>query len=467
MKRFATLLVVLILVLSTSAFAQYNFYDYDFLGGGARAQGMGKAYYAVSDDITAGTWNPAGLIAIDKPVLGLSWSSLSPSGKSNVTVFESITGNHSGSFGDISSLNFVAPIRIKGHPFALSLSYNLNFTTFSQSDLAISDQVNFSYYTPSLGVLVDTNDIYINQNLSMEGGVRSLNLGFGTRIYDNLMFGFSTNVYTGHSLLKQISDVNIYDLRYQDLVQRGDDNIHTTLIDTNKFEGLNFTLGFKYIKEKMNLALIIKTPFELKVNRERSIYTITRFNGLIEDNGTDTTYFNDLLLKYEMPLMLGFGASYQASENLMLAGDIEYRGFSGKKVLNRVGVTINPSGDNEEEFVEIDPNWSNVITFRVGGEYLLHRDFGTIPIRTGFSMVPMADQDVDMNGNFTQPVQYNFSLGTGIHWEQISLDIGYTYEMKDRSFYQLTFDDLLGPLAVSSDFEDRNHHFTVSFTGVF
>lgn len=466
MKRSATLLVVLMLLLSTSAFAQYNMYDYDFLGGGARSQGMGKAFYAVSDDITAGTWNPAGLISSDKPVLGLSWSNLSPTGNSVVTVYDAQSLDHSGSFGQLSSLNFIAPIRIKGHPFALSANYNRNFSSFEQMAISIADDRIFSYYRNDLGLIEDTNNYVVDQNLRMEGGVHALNLGFGTRVYNNLSFGGSINVYTGHTLFKSFTNTDIYDLRYSDLVQIGQFNQTVAVTDTNKFQGVNFTLGFKYDQEKLDLALVIKTPFELKANRERSIYTITSFNGLIEDNGTDTTYFNDLQLKYEMPLMLGLGFAYQAKENLLVAGDIEYRSFSGRKIYDRVGVKINPSGDNEEEFIEIDPNWKSVFTFRLGAEYLKEQSFGTIPLRAGFGYVPLPDQDVDLSGNTSQPVQYNLSLGTGIQWEQIHFDIGYTYEIKDRNFSQIVQDEL-NTFALSAVEEDRNHHITISFTGVF
>lgn len=467
MKRFATLLVVLLIILSTSAFAQYNLYDYDFLGGGARSQGMGKAFYAVSDDITAGTWNPAGLISTDKPVLGITWSDLNPSGTSDVTVFQTVSSKHTGSFNQVSSINFIAPIRIKGHPFALSANLNRNFSAFQQFQLSMSDVIQMNYYSYDIGMLEDTNDFDINQNYSMDGGVYALNLGFGTRIYNNLSFGLTANVYTGNTLSKSITNLAIHDLRYQDLVQTGEFTQVSTVTDTNKFQGVNFTLGFKLDKEKWDMAAVIKTPFELKVNREKSIYTITKFNDLISDNGTDTTYFNDLQIKYDMPLMIGFGASYQAQENLLLSGDVEYRSFSGKKIYYRVGVTIKPSGDNEEEFVEIDPEWKNVFTVRMGAEYLKEQSFGTIPLRAGFAIVPLPDQDMDINLNQSQPIQYNLSFGSGIHWEQIHLDFAYTYEIKNRDNIGVATDDVLGYTFYNIVSEDRNHHFAFSFTGVF
>lgn len=60
------LVLVLVLVQSTSAQFVNAKYGSDFLsiGAGARALGMGSAYVAVADEVTAAYWNPAGLNGI-------------------------------------------------------------------------------------------------------------------------------------------------------------------------------------------------------------------------------------------------------------------------------------------------------------------------------------------------------------------------------------------------------------------
>ena len=45
----------------------YALHEYDLLGKGARSAGMGYAFNAVSDDATAMSWNPAGMVQIKKP----------------------------------------------------------------------------------------------------------------------------------------------------------------------------------------------------------------------------------------------------------------------------------------------------------------------------------------------------------------------------------------------------------------
>ena len=37
------------------------------VGSGARATGIGSAFIAVADDATAASWNPAGLIQLERP----------------------------------------------------------------------------------------------------------------------------------------------------------------------------------------------------------------------------------------------------------------------------------------------------------------------------------------------------------------------------------------------------------------
>ena len=68
MKKFL-LLTISILFGVNILTAQVAKYSNEFLaiGVGARALGMGNAYVAVTDDVTSGYWNPAGLTAMSSP----------------------------------------------------------------------------------------------------------------------------------------------------------------------------------------------------------------------------------------------------------------------------------------------------------------------------------------------------------------------------------------------------------------
>ena len=438
----------------------------NFLGGGARAEGMGSAFMGVSDDVTGGTWNPAGLYEIEKPILGFSYGSLAPRGKTEATlrIFDDAffkSEDHSGFFGGVSSLNFVAPLRIKGHQFVGSFSYVRNYDEFQKTDWAYDVPFITTVIDNVGSIVLDTLTRKFSVNSQLDGGMNSVNFSVGTRIYKNVSFGISANIYTR----KTIRDQNTYTIVRNTTVdyftfQRGDWEMVENLIDTNKFSGVNFNIGFKLNGDKLDAGLVVRTPFSLELKTGRSIYDFNIVNGLVESNGTDTTFIDDIVTKYEMPLMIGFGVGYQASENLLLAFDAEYRGFGSTKIKFRDSLVIDPGGDNKEFLTEFDPDYNNVILFHVGGEYKRVTSFGTIPLRLGFRYEPFPAPSLDFAGvNKSTPVAYSLSAGTGIHWEQIHFDWAYTYTTinKDVNALNQAFFEL----------QNRNHHLNMSFTGYF
>jgi len=59
-----------------------------------------------------------------------------------------------------------------------------------------------------------------------------------------------------------------------------------------------------------------------------------------------------------------------------------------------------------------------------------------------------------LNGSPSTVVNNNFTLGTGIHFEQIYLDIAYMYSTNNFETIGFTNDS-------------KNHNIDISFTGVF
>ncbi|MEW6412223.1 MAG: hypothetical protein AB1483_07095 [Candidatus Zixiibacteriota bacterium] len=451
MKGSLTRALVLVLVLSSTAFGQYSF---DFVGGGARAEGMGKAYLAVSDDVSGVSWNPAGIYGIEKPVLGFSWSSLAPRGAANaafINTWEHL--EHTSSFSNVGLFSFAAPLRVKGHPFVGSISYTRNFDVFAS--IASSGSFERTIDTTIAGIhLLNTEYLDIVNNYSLDGGVNSVNFGFGTRLYDKLSFGVTANVYTGSAL--QVDNMYaVVENSLYGIMQNGTAIQDSTIVDTFKFSGTNFTIGFKYNGDKTNAALTIRTPFKLKVEYDRLVYNIIYMNGLVLDFLTDTTYYMDNLVKYDMPWIIGGGFAYKVRDNFLVAMDAEYRAFKGGKINVRQEITINPGGDNIETYLESDPRWNNVFTVRMGTEYLKETKYGTIPLRAGLGVVPTPEPNYDADGNTSKAVGYYGSLGTGIHWEQIHFDVAYSLYTIDVQYYD------------QYDYTNRNHHLNVSFTGVF
>ena len=451
--------LALIVILSVSVFGQVNMtiegFKFEFQGSGARAEGMGKAFFAVSDDNTGGSWNPAGLYELDKPIISLSYGSLLPRGKTVthsdyvIDPFDNIN-THSSTFGGVNGINFVAPVRIKGHPFVGSFSFTRNneeYQAFNQSFdfdriVAIPIFGNQFFY--------DTTNFLIGIDSHLEGGMASVNFAFGTRIYQNISTGVALNIYSGNTV-RETNQLAFSDslTAFPTLqIVRFEENMQA--IDSNKFSGFNFTLGTKYKGDKFNAALIIRTPFSLKVTTDKSYFVVSSINALPIVNGTDTVYVDDILVKYDIPLIIGGGVSYQATEKLLLAMDVEYKGFSGSKVSVRDSLFLDPGGDNTEFFTETDPLWNSVVTLRMGGEYKFSSKIGLIPVRAGFGYIPR----VAPNNDLSTSTESSYSVGTGIWWEQIHLDFAYTY-----SSYEWVY----GPFIENN----KDHHLNFTFTGYF
>lgn len=451
--------LTLIFILTVSVFGQTNYriegFKFDFQGSGARAEGMGKAFLSVSDDNTAGSWNPAGLYEIDRPILSLSYGSSMPRGNTQTALgyyLDEFGANneHNGSFGGVNGINFVAPLRIKGHPFVGSFSFTKNnneYQAFQQSSTFLR-VIPIAIFGNQF--IYDSTNFLLGLESQLEGGMASVNFGLGTRIYQNFSAGAALNVYTGNTVREtnQLAYSDSVTLFPSFQIVREEGNVQ--VIDSNKFSGFNFTLGAKYNGTKFNAALIVRTPFSLNVKTGKSFFVVSSINGLPVIEGTDTTYYDDILVKYDVPLIIGGGASFKATEKLLFALDVEYKGFSSSKVEVRDSLFLDPGGDNTEFFTEVDPQWNSVLSFRVGTEYKFNSKIGIIPVRAGLGLSPR----VAPNNDLSTSTESTYSLGTGLWWEQIHLDIAYSY-----SSYEWMRDPFLE--------KNKDHHVNFTFTGYF
>ncbi|MFQ5499097.1 MAG: OmpP1/FadL family transporter [Candidatus Zixiibacteriota bacterium] len=453
---------------------------FDFAGGGARAEGMGKAFIGVSDDITAGSWNPAGLWIQEVPAMSGTFGSLVPRGEFAFSSGQAGSDRfrHNGSFGAIDHLSFVAPIRIKGHHFVGSFSWTRNFDQF-ESITANFVQPSINRYVVNNTRITDTLLERTAVTSELQGGLNSVSFAFGTRMYRKLSIGIAAHIYTGQTVRDELILTSIDSFLVPAMNgQRVQLESGTQILDTNTFSGINFTIGLKYNSEKLDAGLVIRKPFSLDLTTDVSQFTLLSFNGFVVNNGTDTIFVDDILRKYEMPLMIAGGIGYKPREDLVLALDLEYRQFGTTDLKRRTERTLVPGGTDIEEFEETDPDWQNTLSMRLGVEYVAETGIGAIPFRAGLGIVPIPQKDSSRTGGTTLsyqfphllmiPIQqlinkskaatYSYSVGTGIHWSQIHFDFAYTYS---------TLDQRLAVPTISALHSSRNHHVAVEFTGFF
>lgn len=477
-------------------------YLFDFKGDGARAAGMGSAFMAVSDDITAGSWNPAGLYSAELVTLGFSLINFRPggSGVGDINAFTAADNdlnryNISEAFTDnFPAFRVIAPLRIKGHPFVFSFGNNRTSEDFQQSrfssrfDQIFFSQIGVNFYT-------DTNTIDIAINSKTHTKMNAVNIAFGTRLYENLSGGLALNVISGRSYRfeNQVALVDSFRLPTFLSYQFTDFKRDVTHFDTTRFSGYNLTVGFKYTAPRWTGALVIKSPLTMSAKLDSLKYrissTVNEYGQSFPiEFGTDTVIAPRSLTKYDIPMSITFGGSYLIDENTLISGDLEYRGWEGNTVKVRVNEELIPGSDSKETFLELDPHWQNVMSIRLGAERTFETNIGKIPVRAGLgsiglpapeSRIGLETVQIDSVTSEQRPVvsfsskrMTSLSIGFGIHWSQIHLDWAVVRSGYSGVTYRSLGPDLSQDLATNVGYgnvetKHRSTSIVFSFTGVF
>lgn len=477
MKSSAKYLVVfLIFVVATQAIAQGEypfllfgrnpFTDLSFLGAGARARGMGGAFYAVSDDPTAISWNPAGLIQMDKEQVSIALHR-TRSGNDYSGSYFSPTAGFSGdvhqSVYQLAYAGVVIPFELKGRQFVGSASVPSTVSEMRGKDFR--DGLNFTHE--------------INGRLS-KGSV-----GAATKIWKELSVGLAVNIY-GHGY-----DRNGF-VNYEfspppfDTVYSYHPKIKST------FSGFNFTLGGLVKSQKLRLALVFKSPFteSMPLKEELDVRLVTdRFiNGVKNPPaGAALGVLRKTKSEWILPGILGLGASYQVNDNLLVAADFDYKPFSKAWVRMQSDLDDPSSG-----FTPVDLKWQDINQFRIGGEYKLRVNRYTIPVRAGYRNDPKPFENADNLFAFIQEHPFDpdlpalggltgtyfggtgsqvkgnvVSFGSGVAFGQVSFDITWefeSYDFEERGLMLTNEFDLI-PFSRTSDVS--NNRVIFNFTGTF
>lgn len=435
MKTLVSVFALLILVSFTSfAMGQEGYYSnypalteisYGYYGGGARAFSMGSANIGLADDVNGGSWNPAGVWIVEDVTVSGSYRLFAPTGdysfKKNTI---SLMTQNNIDMNAIGHFSFVAPVRIKGHPFTFTFNYvRNNERTVSESNV---QSQRF-------------------EDMEDKSFLRTYSVGFSTRVYQQLSLGFLANIYDGRRITESVitnTRDTVVDATY-DIHQTIEESL--TALDSVSSNGFNMTLGLMYRFEKMSMGATVRTPFEMKNDNDRSEFNITELGGLPSIDGSDTTYIQDIKTKQEMPLSLGFGVGVYPSEKLTVVLDVNYQKYGSVQYFYLDSTFITPGGDRFDFFKSRDIDWNN--TFAVGGgiEYSMQTGIGEIPMRAGirynqlprpktFTVIENAQYDVLNQYTGEDEVTYIgegrqnemwFTLGTGIHWGKLGFNFSY------------------------------------------
>ncbi|MBW1791122.1 MAG: outer membrane protein transport protein [Deltaproteobacteria bacterium] len=381
------------------------------VGSGARALGMGGAFIAVADDATAASWNPGGLIQIERPEVSMvgsyfartddfsSDSSSDPSGKSRT---------------DSLDFNYISAV----YPFALfnrNMVVSLNF----QRLYDFNRDLDFTYsyqeqYDPVMNYGL-TQDVTYDQS----GGLSAISPAYCVEVTPQLSFGVTLNFWTDAFFENGWKES--YKSRGSGHLTIGDTSYHyTTGTDIHEkyssLWGFNANVGFLWdITQFITIGGVFKSPFTASLHHKYESSFFQRYTDLAGATSSDTkSYTEDI--EIDFPMSYGLGIAFRFSDAFTCSldiyrtewGDFVYRDGSGAETSPIDGRPISES--------DVGPTHQ----IRLGGEYLLIFEKMLVPIRCGLFYDPEPGESG--NRDF-----YGFSLGSGVSIGPVVFDAAYQF----------------------------------------
>ena len=204
-------------------------------------------------------------------------------------------------------------------------------------------------------------------------------------------------------------------------------------------------------------------------------------DSVLERDQFSVLYITDT--EIDLPMQIGIGVSYRPQQNLTLAMDYEFTGYSSAKIRSQADIL-----DPRSDFVEGELTWKDTHQIRLGLEYKIDLGWGSLPIRAGFRIDPLpyshltemratlfglvesliADEPIP-EAQFIEDDQIVgevYALGAGIEWNQIRLDLTWEYSTLSTFNDGYFQDSFLRPQFIYEQ-AVSNQRLLIGFTGYF
>jgi long-subunit fatty acid transport protein len=362
---------------------------------------MGSAFIAVADDATAASWNPGGLIQLDRPEISIVGDYIHRTDALDFGNNPEANSSQSISETKLNYLSVAYPFTL----FARNMIVSLNYQRLFDFDLDWDYTRIFS--TPDS---TDTQRIRNRQ----KGEIYALGLAYSAKIFPKLSFGFTLNFWEDFLQNNEWQEQTVQN-SVEVFEDPGSGNFSVasdvSLTEKYEFSGFNFNVGILWnVTEKLNVGAVFKSPFTADIDlKEEFDEAVTVF----DETQTRNTRSKDSL-ELDMPMSYGVGVAYRFSDQFLMSADFTRTHWDDFLLKN--GNEISPITTLPKEESDIDPTHQ----LRLGAEYLIIKQKYLIPLRGGvfYDPAPARNRPDDFFG---------FSVGTGIGTTRFSLDAAYQY----------------------------------------
>ena len=379
------------------------------VGSGARAMGMGNAFIAVADDATAASWNPGGLIQLEKPEMSIVFDGLYRTEDLHADRYPERNGEQSVFTHDLNYLSVSYPFVLFHRNMIVSLNYQKLYD-FNR-DWRFSAKVDPDYN--------------MKVSYKQDGDLSAFGLAYAVQITPLLSMGATVNIW--HDFIAENKWTQNQDWRGSRTISVGpfgrfQSESRYSRYDQYYFEGVNFNLGFLWnISPKWTVGAIFKTPFtaDLKHDYKWSNSNIVLGVPGLSNYESNTGSVHETI---DMPMAYGLGLSYRLSDEFTVSTDFYKVNWSEYVLHTSSGRDVSPISGRPISEVSI----SDTYHLRIGAEYLWIGDEIMVPLRGGLFYDPAPAEESPENF-------YGFSLGSGLMLDRYILDFAYSYRFGNES----------------------------------
>lgn len=380
------------------------------VGAGARATGVGSAFIALADDATAASWNPAGLVQLERPEvsavgLGVYQTDHVPRARStdpDVIRDYEVDASESGAVS-LDYLSIAIPFAWSGRNTVVSINY--------QQMLSFERAFDLTYELRYPG------DRSLAQGHFDQGGsINAVSPSAAIDLVQGVSVGLALNFWLD-GIGRSVAWESVLDVVNTDSPS-GATESHRSVFRTRNdlFEGTNATFGLLWrASDSVRVGAMGKLPFHASF---RSV--------------TDALYDGDLTgtrrarLRMELPASVGAGVAWLPGERLALSLDVTHVRWDAFRLSDQQGNEYLISGDpvspsnplypegGPPDGYHVDP----VTTVRAGAEYSFDLDPSVLALRGGAFYDPEPSRGVPETA-------FGGALGVGWTWKHASIDLAY------------------------------------------
>ena len=368
------------------------------VGSGARAVGMGGAFIAIADDATAASWNPGGLMRLERPEVSMVGAYFNQREDFFSDIHPEIDNT-----GDVDDFNINYFSATYPFHFHKNMVVSINYQRLYEFEQSFSYAYDCSYSDDDLEYHV-LSDTHFNQ----DGYVGALGLACAISVTPKLSFGATLNIWTDQLLWRngweETYSVHSVETLGPFLITSDSHYTHKY----SEFRGWNVNLGLLWdINRYLTLGAVIKTPFKASIHHE---FSITQTNGYDPSDPTS----EDVELK--MPLSYGLGLAWRISDALSLDLDVYRTRWSKYILIDSKGDKFCPIDGRPQS----DSDLKDTTQVRIGGEYLfIGQDTQVVvPIRGGIFYDPEPSHGTSQDF-------YGIAIGSGIAYKRFIFDVAY------------------------------------------